>query len=351
MFEFTDPLEQLNDPNNLNKYKASGLIATKAINEAIKQLQPNVKLLDVVNQTTKYIIDECNKTYKDVKYKGLAFPVCISKNHVAGHYIPKETDIVNTGDLIKIELGVHVDGYPAMIAFTTLITEPNQKYNDQRSNVLKAVIESSKEIVNLMKPGKTNKDVVKVMEKYAEKYNCNLPIYNDNEFDVVPGVISYEISRGVIDGCNDDNDEYVHRFILSRNNPNYEFVLRETEFEENEVYAVDILMSSGTGKLQNMNETCIYKKTPNIYENLKLKTSRDVISSFGKEMFPIKIDPNNIRMKLGLKECIEKDLLTVYPATCEKEGEFVARIKFTVIVKDKPILICGRPGDNELNKL
>jgi len=351
MFEFTDPLEQLNEPNALNKYKAAGLIATKAINEAVKSLHPNTKLLDLANQTTKFIMDECTKTYKDVTYKGLAFPVCISKNHIAGHYIPKENEVANNGDLIKIELGVHIDGYPALIAFTTLITENNQKYNDQRAKTLKAVIESSKEIVGMMKPGKTNKDVVKIMEKYAEKYNCNLPVYNDNEFDVIPGLMSYEISRGIIDGYNDDDDEYVHRFILSRNNPNYDFALRETEFEENEVYAVDILMSSGTGRLQNMNETYIYKRVHSIFESLKLKASRDVVSSFGKELFPVKIDPNNVRMKLGLKECIEKDLLTVYPTTCEKEGEFVARIKFTVIVKDKPILVCGKPADSELGKL
>jgi len=351
MFEFTDPLEQLNDPNTLNKYKSAGVIATKAINEAVKNLKEGTKLLDITNQTTKYIQDECNKIYKDINYKGLAFPVCLSKNHIAGHYIPKESDITNNGDLIKIELGVHIDGFPALIAFTTLITNDNQKYNDQRAKVLKAVIESSKEIVNVMKPGKTNKDVVKIMEKYAEKYNCNLPIYNDNEFDVIPGLISYEVSRGIIDGYNDDVDENVHRFILSRTNPNYEFGLRETEFEENEVYAIDILMSSGTDKLQNMNETSIYKRVHSIFESLKLKASRDVISSFGKELFPVKMDPNNVRMKLGLKECIEKDLLTVYPATCEKEGEYIARIKFTVIVKDKPILVCGKPADSELNKL
>lgn len=349
MFEFTDPIEQLNEPTNLNKYKSAGLIATKAINETVNNMKAGNKMLEIANQCTQYIIDECNKIYKNIQYKGIVFPVCLSKNHLAGHYIPNSTDIVNNGDLIKIELGVHIDGYPAMIAFTTLITD--HKINDCRSNVMRAVIESSKEIVSVMKPGNTNKDVVKILEKNAQKYNCNLPIYNENEFDVIPGLMSYEISRGVIDGYNDDCDEFVHRFILSRNNPNYEFELRETEFEENEVYAVDILMSTGTGKLQNAGPTAIYKRVHTIFEGLKLKTSREILSSFGKEMFPIKLDPNNVRVKLGIKECIEKDLVTVYPVTSDKEGEYVARIRFTVIVKDKPILICGKPADSELNKL
>ena len=45
--------------------------------------------------------------------------------------------------------------------------EDNQKYNDQRAKSLKAVIECSKEIDGIMKAGKTNKDVIKYLEKYA----------------------------------------------------------------------------------------------------------------------------------------------------------------------------------------
>ena len=53
------------------------------------------------------------------------------------------------------------------------------------------------------------------------------------------------MSRYIIDGYNDDEDEYVHRFILSKENPNYDFSMRENELEEGEVYAIDILMSTG----------------------------------------------------------------------------------------------------------
>src|SRR5206468_2231533 len=111
----------------------------------------------------------------------------------------------------------------------------------------------SKNIYDMMKPNYTNKDVVKVMAKYAEKYQCNLPISNEKGY--IPGVISYQISQYINDGYNEDDDEFVHRIILSRENSDYDFSLRETAFEENEVYAIDILMSTGPCKLNRCDET------------------------------------------------------------------------------------------------
>jgi curved DNA binding protein len=350
--EPVDPLDQLADPNNLNKYKAAGLIATKAITEIVNKAKDGVKLSELHQVAHDYIINECNKSYKNIQYKGLAFPVCLSKNNTAGHYIPTNNDIIQNGDLLKIELGVHIDGYPAFIAFTTLITDnPNNKIIGKKADVMKAVIEASKEIINIMKPEHTNREVMKIMEKYAQKYNCNLPLYNDNEFDIIPGVLSFQVSRGVIDGYNDDDDEFIHRFIQSRENPNAEYQTRETPFEENEIYAVDILMSTGSGKLMNTGETYIYRRNHEFYEGLKLKSSREALSSFGKELFPINVDHSNIRIKLGLKECVEKRLLETYPVVKEKDDEYIARIKFTVIIKDRPILICGKPANDELTKL
>ena len=54
MFEFTDPLEQLNEPTALNKYKTAGLIATKAVNEAVKNLKEGSKLMEIRNHCINY---------------------------------------------------------------------------------------------------------------------------------------------------------------------------------------------------------------------------------------------------------------------------------------------------------
>ena len=59
---------------------------------------------------------------------------------------------------------------------------------------------------------------------------------------------------------------------------------------------------------------------------------------------------NDPKFKLGLKECVTKGLLEPYTPFQEKQGEYVARVKFTVIIKDKPILITGKSAEDQLDK-
>lgn len=50
------------------------------------------------------------------------------------------------------------------------------------------------------------------------------------------------------------------------------------EFAVHEVYAIDILVSTGDGKAKEKDtRTTVYKRTPNIY-SLKMKTSRGIMS-------------------------------------------------------------------------
>lgn len=347
----TEPLEQLQDIANLNKYKAAGLIATKTVNEIVKNIKANMKLINLLHIGNSYAKSELDKVYKDIKDKGFCFPICLSLNNIAGYYIPCENDIVKEGDILKIELGIHIDGFPANIVYSTIVNSTSTKIDDKRSNVMKACIEASKQIFPLMTPGHTNKDIVKEMEKCAEKYNCNLPVCNDIGFGPIPGVLSYQMSKYVCDGQNDDDDEFVHRFILSKEHNNYDYSMNVMKLEENEVYAIDILMSTGNGNLQSIEKSTIYKRNHDKKVSLKLKTSRDVLNKFNKNKFPVYLGCEDSRIKLGLKECLEKNLIEKYSVVTDKENEYIARIKFTVIVKDTPILICGKSADDELNKL
>ena len=55
--------------------------------------------------------------------KGVAFPTCISINEICGHYSPlksEDTDL-KEGDLVKIDLGVHIDGFVALVAHTLIV--------------------------------------------------------------------------------------------------------------------------------------------------------------------------------------------------------------------------------------
>lgn len=362
--ELTEPLDQLDDNNNLEKYKMAGKIASHVLDKLVAMAVPDASVYEICVVGDKMITEEVNKVYSKVLYKGIAFPTSISLNNVVGNYSPlKENGLkVVEGDIVKIELGVHIEGFPALVAFTIIVNTSGDSITDKRANVVKAVAEATKEVLKVMKTGKTNVDIVKAMEKCAKKYDCSLPITAEETLmrGVVPGVMSYQMSQDIIDGHNDESEpgcEYVHRLILNRHNDDYEFTMTNLDLEEDEVYAIDIVMSTGTGRINRMSggdgtETSIYKRNVGRYETLKLRCSRETLGSFGKSRMPINVRDNyTVRTKLGLKDCSEKGVVTGYLPTCEKKEEFVARSKFTVVVRDKPIVIVNKSYSNELKKV
>ena len=75
--------------------------------------------------------------------------------------------------------------------------------------------------------------VAPVLQKIVEAYDCNL----------VEGVFTHELKQFVIDG---------NKCVL--NKPSPEAKVAEDTFEENEVYGIDIVVSTGDGKTRITDE-------------------------------------------------------------------------------------------------
>jgi methionine aminopeptidase len=55
--------------------------------------------------------------------KGIAFPACVSVNNICGPYSPlkDESSLLKNGDIAKVDLGCHIDGYIAQAAQTVVV--------------------------------------------------------------------------------------------------------------------------------------------------------------------------------------------------------------------------------------
>ena len=84
---------------------------------------------------------------------------------------------------------------------------------------------------------------------------------------------------------------------------------------------------------------------------LKLASARKVLNQLSKSQFPIKLNVQDSSTRLGLTECLKNNVVKKYTVVSEQPDEYVARIKFTVLVKDQPILLCAKSADSELEKL
>lgn len=128
------------DPIITEKYHTAGQIAAYARDEGAKRIKPGVSFLEVVS-----FVESC------IREKGafLAFPVNIAINDIAAHFTPKDDDhnVFQSGDVVKLDVGAHIDGY---IADTAVTLEIESSIHE---SLLKASEDALKKAITLMKPG------------------------------------------------------------------------------------------------------------------------------------------------------------------------------------------------------
>ena len=110
---------------------------------------------------------------------------------------------------------------------------------------------------------------------------------------------------------------------------------------------LDVFVSSGEGMAREIDQrTTVYKREMDQQYSLKSKSSRSFFSEVNKKYptlpFSIRGFEDLTGAKVGIKECINHDLIMGYPVLSEKPGEIVAQFKATVCVQPKSTaLLCG----------
>jgi len=94
-----------------NKYCQAGRIAAKILRWGAKEIQIGTPYLDIVESIESRVTEEG---------AGLAFPLNLSLNEDAAHDTASFGDsrIFAKGDVVKLDLGIHIDGFIADTAMT-----------------------------------------------------------------------------------------------------------------------------------------------------------------------------------------------------------------------------------------
>nr|XP_047911576.1 proliferation-associated protein 2G4 [Anser cygnoides] len=289
------------------------------------------------------IMEETGKIFKKEKEmkKGIAFPTSISVNNCVCHFSPLKSDqdyILKDGDLVKIDLGVHVDGFIANVAHSFVIDASKENpVSGRKADVIKAAHLCAEAALRLVKPGNQNTQVTDTWNKIAHSFHCT----------PIEGMLSHQLKQHVIDG---------EKTIIQNPTDQQKKDHEKAEFEVHEVYAVDVLVSSGEGKAKDAGQrTTIYKRDPSKQYGLKMKTSRAFFSEverrFDTMPFTLRAFEDEKKARMGVVECAKHELLQPFNVLYEKEGEFVAQFKFTVLLMPNgPMRITSGPFEPELYK-
>ncbi|KAG1680231.1 Proliferation-associated protein 2G4 [Nymphon striatum] len=298
----------------VTKYKMAGEMSNKTMKYLVGKCVEGASVLELCQAGDQFLAEETSKVFKKEKEmkKGIAFPTSISVNNCICHYSPlaSEPDYsLKDNDVVKIDLGAHIDGFIAVLAHTVVVgASKERKVTDRKADLIMATRMASEAALRLVKPGNENNAVTDAVQKIAESYKCK-PI---------------------------EDLRRMHLLFYATKVNQYMKEHEKCEFEMHEVYAIDVLVSTGDGKGKEMNtRTTIYKKTDDTYQ-LKMKASRafysEVDKKFGNMPFTLRALEDEKKAKMGVVECVNHKLIEPFTVLFEKESELVAQFKFTVLL-------------------
>merc|ERR1711970_1616502 len=231
-------------------------------------------------------------------------------------------------------MGAHIDGFIAVVAHTVVISDEKTKITGRKADALMAAHLASEAALRLVKPGNETYEVTETVQKIAESFECK----------PVEGMLSHQLEQNRIDG---------EKTIIQNPTEAQRKEHEKYDFELHEVYAVDVLISSGEGQgKEKTAKITIYKKTDETYM-LKMKPSREFFSKVSKQFAGMPFNLRNCddekKARMGVVECVTHKLIEPFQVLYEKEGEYVAQFKFTVLLMPNgPMKITGLPFDADV---
>jgi methionine aminopeptidase len=164
--------------------------------------------------------------------------------------------------------------------------------------------------------------VTKAVQRVADAYGVN-PIAT---------VRMHQMKRYVMDGVK----EVALREPTPEELEQGEEKVPDATFEQAEVYAVDVALSTGDGKAKQSELRCtVFKRNVEANYRLKMKASRYVLSEVDKKFptfpFTLRHFDDEKQAKMGINECVGHQLVTPYPSLVEHSGK-VAHFKCTVLL-------------------
>lgn len=309
----TTTKEKSTKDSPLEKYLEAGKIAIQ-----VKKL-----LREMVAVGTP-VLELCEAGEAKIRELGgnWAFPLNVSINNIAAHYSspPGDDLVIQKGDLVKIDCGVHVDGYVADTAFTV-------SFGQGHADLIKASEEATKAAIDLIRPGITTDRLGDEIEQTIRSYGYR-PIR--------------ELSGHQL-------DQYLlHGPIMI---PNVEGA-KGLKLEEGQAFAIETFASDGSGSVHEDKSKCfIYQLLPAPVP-IRLSTSRKarkiILAKYKEFPFTTRWIAKELtppKARLALRDLSDKGQIKSHPALCDVKGSFVSQAEHTVYLTGDSRVVTTRENE------
>jgi methionyl aminopeptidase len=290
------------DSQALDSFKKSG--------EIIARLRREIPGLVKYGKPAIQICDGLEQRIRDFGGKP-AFPVNIGINDVAAHYTspPGDTLTIPGSSLVKVDFGVHLDGYATDTSVTVCL-------DPKLEPLVQAADEALQNAIRSFKPGVKLSDIGRVVQATITRFGLrpisNLTGHKIERYNLHAGKSVPSVSTRGMNG---------------------------TKIEEGEVFAIEpfVTLAKAQGAVTNGSSAYIYrfvKPKGAISEDSK-KVLAFIQANFSTLPFASRWLEKGFPTEVGRKaiqDLIRSKCISAYPVLVEATGNPVAQSEHTVLV-------------------
>ncbi len=291
------------EKSSISKIIQAGKIASQVKDFARELIKPGVPLLEIAEKIEQQIRDLGGEP---------AFPVNLSINEIAAHYTPSHNDKTLANGLLKVDIGVHIDGWIADTAFTL-----DLEGNSENKKLIDTAEESLKNALKIIKLGVSTNDIGNEIHRTCISNNLN-PIVNLSGHEID----RYDLHAGItIPNINDKKDVKLHQGI----------------------YAVEPFVTSGGGRVYEGKPSGIFILLNT--KSVRTPLAREILTYIVDEYGNLPFCSRWLVKKFGTKAIIALSQLEngkniyQYPQLIESSKAKVAQAEETIFIKEDETLI------------
>ncbi|MDI9623422.1 MAG: type II methionyl aminopeptidase [Methanothermobacter sp.] len=287
------------------EYRKAGKILSKIRKKAFKLVQEDLPVIELVNFVEDNIIKEGARP---------AFPCNVSINDITAHYTSPANDktLIKRGDLVKLDMGAHVNGYIADTAISILVGDHDKNF-EKNLKMIEASQSALENAISIIKAGVELEKIGKIIQDTI----------NDFGFKPVANLTGHSMDRWILHSglsVPNINEKNTHKL------------------EEGDVLAIEPFATDGIGYVTDMPQTYIFRFLRD--RPLRIAHARNVLKKikqeykslpFAQRWLTEHFDPK--RLNASMRLLIQSRAIYPYHVLREKSGAWVSQAEHTIIVE------------------